>query len=215
MRKKLVVGVWLLVSGLVAACQQPQPQPPSQPAGGAAPAGAVSGVNDRLILAAAEIALPPPGVSPGDLPSPADEGAQLLATYCVTCHNLPSPTIHSATDWPGVVRRMWLRMDLLPAELGVKVPTIQQRQAMLNYLVANALRVSGANLPEGVGRSTFSEKCSRCHALPDPRQHSAADWPAVVMRMEERMTQMKVSRPSPPQTQEIIQYLSRVSSTKK
>jgi len=164
-----------------------------------------------LLLASAKAALPPPGLSAADLPDPQSEGARFLAQFCAICHNLPAPTTHSATDWPGVVRRMWLRMELLPAGLRVPVPTEEQRQAILNYLLAHALQVSGANLPEGPGRATFSKMCSRCHALPDPRQHSSADWPAVVMRMEQRMDQMKVDRPAQAQVSEIIVYLQRAS----
>ncbi len=182
----------------------------------AAPSGQAAeattpGVNDRLLLASAKAALPPPGLAAADLPDPQSEGARFLAQFCATCHNLPAPTAHSATDWPGVLRRMWLRMELLPAGLRVPVPTEEQRQAILNYLLGHALQVSGANLPEGAGRATFSKMCSRCHALPDPRQHSSADWPAVVMRMEQRMDQMKVDRPAQAQVGEIIVYLQGVS----
>jgi cytochrome c5 len=179
-----------------------------------AQAGA-TGVNDRLILASAKTALPPPGVAAADLPDPNSEGAKAVAQFCITCHNLPSPTIHSATDWPSVMRRMWLRMDLLPEGLRVPVPTEEQRQAILNYLLGHALQVSGTNLPEGPGRSTFSKMCSRCHALPDPRQHSTADWPAVVTRMEQRMDQMKVDRPGQGQVSEIILYLQAASSKRR
>jgi cytochrome c5 len=201
--------VWGLVLAAVLGCVSRESTPDStqsQPS--------TTGVNDQLILAAAAVALPPPGVAPGDLPSPASEGARHIATFCAACHNLPSPAIHSATDWPGVVRRMWLRMDRLPSTFGVAVPSVQQRQVMLDYLIANALKVSGTNLPQGAGRSTFSQTCSRCHALPDPRQHSAADWPAVVLRMEERMDQMKVDRPSPEATQGILLYLGTVSGNR-
>jgi hypothetical protein len=109
---------------------------------------------------------------------------------------------------------MWLRIDLLPPELEVDVPTLAERQVLLQYLLDNSLKVSGATLPEGRGRAVFSETCSRCHALPDPRQHSPADWPAVVMRMEQRMQQMKVAGASPDQTREILAYLQRVSGRK-
>jgi cytochrome c5 len=184
-----------------------------QAAGGAARPDTTqpTGVNDRLILASAKTALPPPGVTAADLPDPNSEGAKAVAQFCITCHNLPSPTIHSATDWPSVARRMWLRMDLLPEGLRVPVPTEEQRQAIINYLLSHALQVSGAALPEGPGRSTFSKMCSRCHALPDPRQHSSADWPVVVTRMEQRMDQMKVDRPGQGQVSEIILYLQGAS----
>jgi len=38
-------------------------------------------------------------------------------------------------------------MELLTPPLGVKVPTMAERFALLDYLTANALRVSGASLP--------------------------------------------------------------------
>lgn len=209
---KIAVAVWTLAAAIVTSgCQTREP---AKEAAQDQPAANAAGVNEQLILAAAAVALPPPGVTPADLPSPESEGARLVATFCATCHNLPSPMIHSATDWPSVVRRMWLRMDRLPPTFGVRAPSMQQRQAMLDYLIANALKVSGANLPQGAGRATFSQTCSRCHALPDPRQHSAADWPAVVLRMEQRMDQMKVDRPSPDSTQQILLYLGAVSARK-
>src|SRR5258706_472532 len=75
-----------------------------------------------------------------------------------------------------------------------------------------ALKVSGADLPQGPGRPTFSQVCSRCHSLPDPRQHSKDDWPAVVMRMETRMQQMQVNRPQQAEMQEILAYLQQAST---
>ncbi|MBI4501588.1 MAG: PepSY domain-containing protein [Gemmatimonadetes bacterium] len=178
------------------------------------PAVDSTGVNQQLVLASAKIALPPPGVRPENLPEPASEGAQALVTFCTACHNLAPPTIHSATDWPAVVRRMWLRMDRLPPEFGVPLPTVQQRQAILNYLIKDALVVSGQALPAGAGRSTFSKACSQCHALPDPRQHSPVDWPMVIARMQQRMDQMKVDQPPKAAVQEIRAYLDEVTTTR-
>ena len=196
---------------LLGACEKREP-PAATPG---KPMVAMGGVTDQLIIAAAMVALPPPGISAADLPDPQSQGAKDLAEFCSQCHNIPSPAAHASTDWPSVARRMWLRIDVLPKDLSVKVPTVQQRQVMLEYLLANSMKVSGSNLPEGPGRSAFSESCSRCHALPDPRQHSPADWPSVVLRMGQRMDQLKVNRPTPQATQEIIGYLNRVSGAKR
>ena len=206
-------SVWKVCIGLgvfLTACQQQE----AKPAASGQPVVTIGGVNDQLITAAAMVALPPPGISPSDLPDATSAGAKNVAEFCSQCHNIPSPAAHSATDWPSVARRMWLRMELIPASTGIKVPTIQQRQVLLNYLLDNSLKVSGSTLPEGAGRSTFAETCSRCHALPDPHQHSAADWPAVVLRMGQRMDQLKVNRPTPAETQSIVAYLSQVSKQK-
>lgn len=168
--------------------------------------------SDKLLLAAATIGLPPAGVAPGDLPEPTSRGARLLAAYCTQCHSLPAPTAHSATDWPSVARRMWLRMEWLPDSLGVKVPTNAERYEILQYLTVNALRVSGSELPAGRGREAFALICSRCHALPDPRVHSKADWGVVFARMERNMERMKVAPPTGQQTEEILEYLQTASA---
>lgn len=194
-----------------AACQSPPP-PPSDAATAAAGVDAQE-TRDNLLLASAKIALPPPGLQAGDLPEPASPGAVLLATHCTQCHELPTPTMHSATDWPGVVRRMWLRMDRLPGDYAIAVPDQGDRSTMLTYLTANALPVSGATLPAGQGRDVFATTCSRCHALPDPRVHSPQDWLSVYLRMEQNMERMNVSRATPEETQQILAYLQVVSAS--
>jgi mono/diheme cytochrome c family protein len=163
------------------------------------------------LLAAAKVALPPSGIAPGDLPDPQSQGAQLLVTHCGQCHALPVPTAHSATDWPSVARRMWLRMDFLPASLGMKVPTAADRYTVLNYLTSNALKVSGSVLPAGRGRDEFATVCSQCHALPDPRVHSAQDWPTVYARMERNMERMQVRPPGGTVGTDILVYLQTVA----
>jgi cytochrome c5 len=95
-------------------------------------------------------------------------------------------------------------------ELGVRIPSEGERTQVLNYLMSHALQVA-ANLPAGTGREVFAERCSRCHLLPDPRTHSGADWPAVLMRMERNMERMRVSGVTPEQAQAIVGYLRRAS----
>ena len=85
---------------------------------------------------------------------------------------------------------------------------------LLAYLIAHSREVSGSTLPSGPGRAAFAETCSRCHALPDPRQHAAADWPAVVMRMEQHMKDLKIGTASQTEVSQILLYLDRVSPHK-
>jgi mono/diheme cytochrome c family protein len=206
----LLTGLTALI---LAACEKTPPAPPAkQPTQSAAPALSHS---DQLLLAAASVALPPAGIQPGDLPDPTARGAQALATYCAQCHALPAPTAHSATDWPGLTRRMWLRMDELPESLGVKGPTAAERYEILKYLTVNALKVSGSVLPAGRGRETFALVCSRCHALPDLRVHSRDDWPIVFARMERNMERMKVKPPTAQQVEDILFYLKTTGAAKR
>jgi cytochrome c5 len=205
MRASRVVALGMLAFGGLACRQPPHSAAAQAPAGG-------SGLThrDELLLAAANVGLPPGGDS-ATLPDPSSRGARLLKTYCAQCHDLPSPRTHSATDWPSVARRMWLRAEWLSPSLGVKVPSMGERYVLLEYLTGNALKVSTAELPAGKGRETFMTVCSRCHALPDPRVHSKEDWPTVFARMERNMDRMKVPRPVGEQATDILLYLQAVA----
>ena len=209
------VKLIVIVGGLLALLGCRKEAPASDASASAGTQGSQrTGLNrqDELLLAAANVALPPAGVTAADLPEPNSKGAQLVGQYCGQCHNIPTPQMHSATDWPSIARRMWLRMELLPPTLGVKVPAAAERFVMLDYLNTNALKVSGSTLPPGAGREAFSQVCSRCHALPDPRVHSREDWATVYARMERNMERMKVPPPTREQTSDILLYLQMVAS---
>jgi hypothetical protein len=206
-QRHLFVTLAVLAALGVGACRE-APRPAAAPAS----PGPQLSRSDRLLFAAATIGLPPAGVAPGDLPEPNSPRAQLVVRYCTQCHALPAPTQHSATDWPSVARRMWLRMEWLPESLGVHTPTEAERYETLQYLTTNALRVSGTVLPEGRGRETFALICSRCHALPDPGVHSRGDWGVVFARMERNMERMKVAPPTGDQVEEILAYLQTAGS---
>jgi len=179
----------LLALALLAApaCQRP----PARQAG-LPPDSSAIGPRDQLLLATIKVALPPDGVTPADLPEPQSRGAALMAQYCTQCHALPSPAMHSAAEWPAVVRRMWLRVERLPSAEHVRGAELGDRVELLNYLTDHALQISSTTLPAGTGRGNFIAMCSRCHALPDPHMHGPQDWPAVVMRMERNIERMNV-----------------------
>jgi cytochrome c5 len=188
-----------------AACE---PAPPPLAGGGQA---AEDSARAALLLAAASVALPPPGVVPAQLPSPGSDAAKLVVQYCTGCHELAPPSSHSATDWPGVMRRMWLRMERIDSSFGIPVPTPAERMTMLRYMLDNALLVATTPLPAGPGNELFTSTCARCHELPDPRQHSPADWAAVVTRMRQRMETMLRFSPTQAEVQQLVLYLEQAS----
>lgn len=211
MRSSLVRAVVLIgVVSSIGACRQEQQSRASGDTTTSTRSGSLN-QQDELLLAAANVALPPP-LTAAELPQPNSRNAQLVAGYCGQCHNIPSPLMHSATDWPSIARRMWLRMELLPPSHGVKVPTAAERFAILEYLTTNALRISGASLPPGIGRDAYSQVCSRCHGLPDARAHSREDWATVYARMERNMERMKVPPPTRQQATDILVYLQTLAA---
>jgi cytochrome c5 len=195
-----IAGAFLVV--ITAACQQATEQP--------AAAGPELSPNDRLVLASARAAMPPEDFDVSTLPDAETADAKLMMSFCGQCHAVPSPGSHSAVEWPVVNRRMWLRMEMLPDSLGIRVPEIGERVRITSYLTANALKVSAENIPPGNGQEAFVEVCSRCHALPDPRIHTAKDWPAVFLRMEGNIQRMRVKGPTQEQGARILTYLQEV-----
>lgn len=164
--------------------------------------------SDSFLLAATKIGLPPADVRLDSLPEPDSLGAKTLVGYCGQCHAVPVPATHSAGDWPIVLRRMWLRMDHLTQDLPIQLPSTGERYALLAYLRGHALVVADV-LPDLPGRDTFQRVCSQCHALPDPRAHSTADWPVVFLRMRENMSRMRVTSPDQAETSAVLGYLER------
>jgi hypothetical protein len=169
----------------------------------------------------------PPTFEASQLPEPGSRGAALTLRYCVQCHNVPNPAMHHAAKWPGIVERMVLRMQgrgnlgALMAEMmaGIEAPDEEDTAALVGYLRKYAQapldlqRYPEVNRPSG---EAFRLACSQCHVLPDPQRHTAAEWRAVVARMQENMEWMNRvvgSKPVPGEPQlrveEIFAFLSK------
>ena len=157
----------------------------------------------------------PPGFDAGMLPQPGSRGARLTIKYCVQCHNLPNPAMHHAQKWTPIVERMTVRMHgrgnmgKLMADMmaGVSAPSDEEARDLISYLQKHAQKpldpkkIPEVNRPSG---ESFRLACQQCHTLPDPQRHTAAEWKAVVARMERNMEWMNRvvgSNPAPSEPQ--------------
>jgi cytochrome c2 len=164
----------------------------------------------------------PPTFASRQLPEPASRGARLAVQYCVQCHNLPNPAMHQSEKWPAIFERMVVRMrgrgnmgDLMQDMMaGVQAPSVSEAEVLLAYLRKHGQRpldpekYPAANLPEG---QSFKLACQQCHVLPDPKRHTASEWPAVVARMEKNMEWMNRvvgSQPDPKEPQLRIEEIN-------
>jgi hypothetical protein len=109
--------------------------------------------------------------------------------------------MHNPAKWPPIVDRMVLRMEgrgnmgslMSDMMAGVKAPTVEEKRTLVAYLRKHGQkpldekRYPDVFRPEG---EAFRLACSQCHVLPDPERHTAAEWPAVVARMEQNMQWM-------------------------
>ena len=143
----------------------------------------------------------PPGFEPAMLPEPRSRGAQLTLRYCMQCHNLANPAMHNPEKWPGIVDRMIVRMkgkgnmgELMKEMMaGVEAPSEEEEKVLVACLRKHGQRAIDPQrypeLEQPSGQS-FKLACGQCHVLPDPGRHTAAEWPAVVARMEQNMAWM-------------------------
>lgn len=168
----------------------------------------------------------PPSIEPAQLPEPQSAGARLTARYCVQCHYLPNPEMHTAARWQPVIERMVWRMQgrgnmgplMKDMMAGVQAPSDSEAAALSAYLARHGQREMDRNHPalrSNAGR-IYSIACTQCHALPDPQRHSAREWPGIVQRMQGHMawanTVVGVSelRTNPVlDTTEIVRFLQR------
>ena len=143
----------------------------------------------------------PPTTEARQLPERSSRGAQLTVRYCVQCHNLPNPAMHNAAKWPGIVERMVLRMEgrgnlgslMSDMMAGVQAPSEEETHLLVAYLRKHAQRALDPQRYPDVYQpagEAFRIACNQCHVLPDPRRHTAAEWPGVVARMQENMAWM-------------------------
>jgi hypothetical protein len=164
----------------------------------------------------------PPTFRARDLPAPESRGARLTLRYCVQCHNLPNPAMHHAAKWPAIVDRMVKRMQgrgnlgtvMSGMMAGVQAPSDEEARVLVRYLGKYGQRPIDSGRypelyrPEG---EAFRVACSQCHVLPDPRRHTATEWPAVVARMQENMAWMNRvvgSKPDPDEPQLRIEEIN-------
>lgn len=139
----------------------------------------------------------PQSIEPRDLPEPRSEGARLTARYCVQCHYLPNPEMHTADKWNTIVVRMVWRMQG-KGNLGqlmkdmmekVEAPGEQEVATLTGYLQRHGQQEMDPAHPalRSEPGKMYSIACTQCHSLPDPRRHTAREWPGVVDRMKRHM----------------------------
>lgn len=165
-------------------------------------------------------------LEPRDLPEAASEGARLTVRYCVQCHHLVNPAMHTPTRWRSVVDRMVWRMrgngnmGALMTEMMAKVqaPGDRDVEKIVAYLQKHAQAPIDPKHPALSAKTgaIFVLACSQCHALPDPQRHTASEWPEVVARMKQHLawTNRVVGNPelkTVPElkTDEIVKLLQR------
>ncbi len=157
-------------------------------------------------------------VAPAELPDADSEGAQAFVRYCGQCHGLPSPRSHSAAEWGTTLTSMQERIRARSPHGGgsrdrwepnALVPTEDDATNIRGYLEGHSLRSAPEQSLDKSkpGASAFARVCAKCHALPDPAQHTSSEWPAVVERMKGNMVRMNVGALTDEDRSQIVAFL--------
>ncbi len=177
---------------------------------GGVPAGELNRTQRWRLISSIGPGLPPPGFDVEDLPPSDTRAPALIQAHCIGCHWIPAPQMHSADEWPLLMRRMSTRAATVRERLGgplvtrlmgsermiagmgsTFMPSPEDEQVILDYMVANALPVAAAEeLGEGPEADFFVATCGRCHETPSPAAHTMAEWEAVFARMLTHMPAM-------------------------
>lgn len=168
----------------------------------------------------------PPSIEPAQLPEPQSAGARLTTRYCVQCHYLPNPEMHTAARWQPVIERMVWRMQgrgnmgplMKDMMAGVQAPSDAEAAILAAYLAKHGQKEMDRKNPalRSTAGQIYSIACTQCHALPDPQRHTAREWPGVVQRMQGHMAWANTVVGAPElrtnpvlDTTEILRFLQR------
>lgn len=153
------------------------------------------------------------------LPDAGSQGAQLVGRYCGQCHDIPDPATHTADRWVPSVAEMVRYMNLPAGRKAMKqpgAPSSEEAAGILAYLQAHAhqgldMAVYQKSLASEEGRD-FRQTCNQCHGLPDPRQHTADEWPWVIRRMRMNMRQKGIQPPDKAASARILDFLQKYAA---
>ena len=190
----LLLGFVLLIIGLLGVMFSPSIQSPMT--------GMMRAMTDSQF---------PPGLAATNLPEYDSREVALLSKYCVQCHAIPGPGMHTQDDWPQVIGRMTQYMQTMHS-FHVKKPAYDEILLIQGYLQKHAQvpmeksQYPDLTSPEG---TAFLQACSRCHSAPDPKQHTADEWPVVVQRMMHNMKVMRKQIPDQKHMAMVTEFLQR------
>jgi hypothetical protein len=191
--------------------------------------GLSNGQRWRLV-ASTGTGLPPNSYRLADLPEPDARGALLQQVYCVQCHGISSPKMHTAEEWPILLRRMNMRMRTLRDRLGgetiegavdemlmaglqaANIPTAEDQDSLIAYFTRHGLPAAlPGEIGDGPDDKLYVEYCSLCHELPSRTAHGPEGAQALVYRMSAMMEILGMVPPSEAEKQRLVAYLKASS----
>jgi hypothetical protein len=158
------------------------------------------------LVASVGTGLPPTSYRLEDLPEQGSRAVGLQQAYCLQCHGVSSPRMHSVEEWPILIRRMLMRGAALESRLGgprseemvdemlmaglrtAELPPAEDVDSLVAYFIRNAFpSADPSELGDSPDAALFVERCSVCHETPSPSAHGPEGALALVARMNAMM----------------------------
>lgn len=187
--------------------------------------GLSNGQRWRLVASTAT-GLPPNSYRLADLPEPEARGALLQQVYCVQCHGVSSPKMHTAEEWPILLRRMTMRMRTLRDRLGgetiegtvdemlmaglqaANIPTPEDQDSLIAYFTRHGLpNARPGEIGDGPDDQLYMEYCALCHEAPSRTAHGPEGARALVYRMSAMMEILDMMPPNDAEKERLVAYL--------
>lgn len=180
------------------------------------------------LIAAVGTGLPPTSYRLEDLPEQGSRAVGLQQAYCLQCHGVSSPRMHSAEEWPILLRRMLMRAGALHSRLGgprsesmvdkmllaglrtANMPPPEDVDSLVAYFQRNAFPAAAeSEIPDTPEAALFVDKCSRCHETPSPTAHGPADAQALVARMNAMMAMLGMEQLTAEEQSRLIAFMQQ------
>lgn len=182
------------------------------------------------LIASVGTGLPPASYRLEDLPEQGSRAVGLQQAYCLQCHGLSSPRMHSSDEWPILVRRMLMRGAALGSRLGgprtegmvddmliaglrtAQLPPAEDVDSLVAYFQRNAFPAAAeSEIPDTPEAALFVESCSGCHDTPSPSAHPADEVQALVARMSAMRAMLGMTQLTAEEQARLVAFMQQSS----
>jgi hypothetical protein len=180
------------------------------------------------LIASVGTGLPPTSYRLEDLPEQGSRAVGLQQAYCLQCHGVSSPRMHSADEWPILIRRMLMRGAALHSRLGgprteamvdsmlmaglrtAQLPPAEDVDSLVAYFQRNAFpAATEQEIPDTPEAALYVEKCTACHDTPSPSAHPADELQGLVARMSAMAAMLGMEQLTAEEQSRIVAFMQQ------
>lgn len=180
------------------------------------------------LIASVGTGLPPASYRLEDLPEQGSRAVGLQQAYCLQCHGVSSPRMHSKEEWPILIRRMLMRGAALHSRLGgprteamvdsmlmaglrtAQLPPAEDVDSLVAYFQRNAFpAATDDEIPDTPEAALYVQKCTACHDTPSPSAHPVDELQGLVARMSAMAAMLGMEQLTAEEQSRIVAFMQQ------